>query len=632
MLLTCLIATTIFALIFMLYFRKKNSEAKLQINFIDYKNINFYNEITVKLKNNIIYRGEIKERSLIINLFSFGKKMISQGQIIIRNSAQKLEKSFKISLYKNYTNDINIKINYTNSKYYYSEIIFYGEDLEKIIESNDFNYNTFNLKKRIRLVICNIGEKELIEIIEKNNRKKSFNADIERVINQSPKENLLINIFIGEKNSNILIFKEENENLKVPNKDERRLFEDFYNHISINKKIYSQCSLFKRKIYEKNTLFGTSMIDKTDKEKNEIYISFLNQGMNCLLENDIITKKDKNFMLGYLIFLIYLCDDRKFDKQKINEIHFLIREMASNGFDEIEQIKMVIAYIIFSLNYSYRFIIIFTDHLMENNSYIEGFNFYEKVIKELNEESEIMLLYLQLNSGFSSELLNEIQCYKLSMISIQEIKSHLINNIPKYFFVYFEDETDFIISDQRTQILAFNEEQLFRLKGEELSKGNKAMNVVIGTFHESGHQKLHMNIDVGAKLSPMWYITKNYDLKFQIDKKKKKKAGEAGKCVDDYLYGYNINSGFLIKSNNSYKLMKKELFVGNLDLLNNKANEIVKTFVDEYIKDGALELNDNQIDVLENPFKQKKSSGKYEYESIIIDGIEYPCGLDVDSY
>ena len=438
MLLTYLIATTIFALIFMLYFRKKNSEAKLQINFIDYKNINFYNQIIVELNNNIIYRGKIKERSLIINLFSFGKKMISQGQIIIINSAQKLEKSFKISLYKNYTNDINIKINYTNSKYYYSEIIFYGEDLEKIIESNDFNYNynTFNLKKRIRLVICNIGEKELIEIIEKNNRKKSFNADIERVINQSPKENLLINIFIGVKNSNILIFKEENENLKVPNKDERRLFEDFYNHININK-IYSQCSLFKRKIYEKNTLFGTSMIDKTDKEKNGIYISFLNQGMNCLLENEIITKKDKNFMLGYLIFLIYLCDDRKLVKPIIDEIHYLIREMASNGFDEIEQIKMVIAYTIFSLNYSYRFSIRFTDHLMENNSYIEGFNFYEKVIKELNEESEIMLLYLQLNSGFGSELLNEIQCYKLSMISIQEIKSHLINNIPKYFFVYF---------------------------------------------------------------------------------------------------------------------------------------------------------------------------------------------------
>ena len=156
------------------------------------------------------------------------------------------------------------------------------------------------------------------------------------------------------------------------------------------------------------------------------------------------------------------------------------------------------------------------------------------------------------------------------------------------------------------------------------------MNVVIGTFHESGHQKLHMNIDVGVKLSSMWYITKNYDLKFQIDKKEK--AEEAGKCVDDYLYGYNINSGFLIKSNNSYKLMKKELFVGNLDLLNDKANEIVKTFVDENIKDGALELNDNQIDVLENPFKLKKISGKYEYESIIIDGIEYPCGLDVDSY
>ena len=46
------------------------------------------------------------------------------------------------------------------------------------------------------------------------------------------------------------------------------------------------------------------------------------------------------------------------------------------------------------------------------------------------------------------------------------------------------------------------------------------MNVVIGSFHESVHQKLHMNINVGAKHSPKWYISKDYKL---VEQKKKKK-------------------------------------------------------------------------------------------------------------
>ncbi len=46
-----------------------------------------------------------------------------------------------------------------------------------------------------------------------------------------------------------------------------------------------------------------------------------------------------------------------------------------------------------------------------------------------------MLIFLQLNSGAGKELINDKNCYKISMIPISEIKEHLINNIPKYFFI-----------------------------------------------------------------------------------------------------------------------------------------------------------------------------------------------------
>ena len=78
-------------------------------------------------------------------------------------------------------------------------------------------------------------------------------------------------------------------------------------------------------------------------------------------------------------------------------------------------------------------------------------------MKDLKEESEIMLTFLQLNSGFGYELLNNNFCYKISMVSIEEIKKHLINIIPKYFFAFSEKCNQSIISDQRTQILAFNQ-------------------------------------------------------------------------------------------------------------------------------------------------------------------------------
>ena len=41
---------------------------------------------------------------------------------------------------------------------------------------------------------------------------------------------------------------------------------------------------------------------------------------------------------------------------------------------------------------------------------------------------------LSLGTGFisSEELINNKRCYKLSMISVEDIKSHIIKNIPKY--------------------------------------------------------------------------------------------------------------------------------------------------------------------------------------------------------
>ena len=478
MLAVYLITTLSVLTIIKMLIRKNKSVIKIRFNFLDFKPINYYDEISIKLQENIVYIGTIKEEILVIEISGFKKKNIIHGTVKIRNARNKAEKTFNISLYKNYINNINIKINNLKHNYYSSEIIFYGDDLLSKIKIN-FNiaYNTFNLQKRIRLVICNIDKKELMKIITKNIFDKTLNKRIENILNNNSNQNLLINIFIGKDISNILIFRDNKDILIIPDENERKLFEEFYCKIDFNN-INSQCFSFLNKLYKKEKLFGTSIINKNEKDKRIAYVSFINQGINCLIENDIITKKDKNFMLGYLIFLFYICNGE--EAHDMNMINSLIKKMEYHKFDEIEQIKMVIAYVIFCLNYPFRFTLKFIDHFQKGNDYFDGFHFFENIVKDLKEESEIMLTFLQLNSGFGYELLNNNYCYKISMVSIEEIKKHLIDIIPKYFFAFSEECNQSIISDQRTQILAFNQKKLFKLEdGDEKTRKINKMNVVL---------------------------------------------------------------------------------------------------------------------------------------------------------
>ena len=119
-------------------------------------------------------------------------------------------------------------------------------------------------------------------------------------------------------------------------------------------------------------------------------------------------------------------------------------------------------------------------------------------------------------------------------------------------------------------------------------------------------------------------------MEFKKTSAKKKENGEAGRCVDSYLYGNNINVGFLINSKNSYKLMNKTLFLGKLNELSNIAFNIAKNFVEELKNNGSLNLS-NEINCLEYPFNKKKRK-KFEYDSIIIDGHEFPCGVNVEVF
>ena len=75
-------------------------------------------------------------------------------------------------------------------------------------------------------------------------------------------------------------------------------------------------------------------------------------------------------------------------------------------------------------------------------------------------------------------------------------------------------------------------------------------------------------------------------------------------------------------------LFNKELFLGDLKELNEKAQGIAEKFVNDYYQSNDNIFNSFiRVYNLENSFNEKKRT-PFEYEYIIIDGIEIPCGLN----
>ena len=97
-------------------------------------------------------------------------------------------------------------------------------------------YDTFGLKKRLRCLILNIDQKTLVKIIKDNNNyNNELNLQIPQAISNLDNRNLLINIFIGNNKSNVLIFaKEEQKQLISATEEEKNLISNFYRNIIEN--------------------------------------------------------------------------------------------------------------------------------------------------------------------------------------------------------------------------------------------------------------------------------------------------------------------------------------------------------------------------------------------------------------
>ena len=598
-------------------------KTRLIINFIDYKCINYFNIIKINFSENNESINEIKNKYISIPVFIIDNKNVFDCKISIINTFTNKSRTFKFSIYKNFINNINMYINNNSDKYYSSEIIFYG-DINKV-KVKDFQCDKFNLKKRLRCIIVNIQETKLFELIKDNNiYNDKLNLEISNVLSTNENKNLIINIFIGKNKSNVLIFGDEEQKLILATEEDKKIFSEFCVNVMketkkesiINKLCQSLCvSLISR-----SKLFGLKIIDIIS--INLSLFIFLNQGINCLLNENNIDEKDKNFIVGCLILLLYI-NKKIINLEEIKTIKEIIDKMEMSGFNEIEQIKALIAYIFFYIKNSQTYFLRITKDLEQDNPYKIAFDFYESIINELNEDSELLLIYLQLNSGSGINILNNKNCYKISMLSISEIKKNLVNNIPKYFYCYFNNyDNQITLIDSTSHIIAFNTTQIFLKQNNQISENeiinSNIMNIVISIFHKIR--------------KPIMFITKEYELlnqkNFYILNENNDEESVA--CIDFYLYNFKYYPAqILISSYQSYYLMNKNYFINELDDLNNIAKKIIK----EKINQNSNNPSDlNNLDGLKNIINEiiKKNNDEVEHNYIIIDGKKYFCGSYVN--
>ena len=598
------IISVIFIFSFSKYIKPKIPEAFIKINFIDFKINNYFDRISLTLKGKkTLKNSKIKEKSLIVDICGFNNSIISKGELSIINSDNDNKKIFKIKVYKNCTNVINIRINNENDIYYDSEIILYKNNSEENIklEKGNFECSTHSCKNRERLLLYNMNEVELIKIIKDNNDDKELEKKALQIIKNNNNKLLLINIYKSNIKNNILIFEEKEKSLIIPNKEEKKIFENYFwlmCKYRFNLKLMNiYAEEYKNKIVQNKKIFGQT-ISNLDNEKDiNTYFSFINQGINCILDEHIISQNDTRdyyFLLGYMLLYGFFYKKNIFYYNFVN-LFFLNMDIASKkNYSFIDLMKIAISFIVFSTNNKDNISLQFSDELEEDSPYKKGFKFFKDIIHDLNEDSDLTFMYLQINSGCGLELINEKKCYKLSMISVEDIKFHIINNIPKYFYIFNSNSDEYIVTDARTQIMIFNEKKI--LDKTSINKiNNSIMNITIGMFHESGHSKFHMNNDVGGDRSPIRCVNKNFDFteKFHWNSKER---GESGKFIDFFLYNSNndTTSIDLMDSLRSNELMKKSYFVGNLKQLNEKASEIVGNKISNNNQNKNIKKEENK--------------------------------------
>ena len=365
------------------------------------------------------------------------------------------EIEFGICVYFNRTNYYYCDVNQKNDPK--SIEIIFSDFSEKNLKDCYIEYNNhkfdvkenFNdIKTRKRISIINIDLNK-IKLPKKKNKQKG-EKDIEFTTKGINFKNILISIYKGKNSDNIIgIFKNQPythfdinkkqiikdlKNIIEPSKNylnykNNKSFDIYFNNINHKNPIYKEGLIKSEEFYqnseiEKFFLKYNPLLDECDLEIYKLYSEFL-----------LLFPKIKNKTKNQTYFYI---KQYYFSKKAIENF----RKTIPNNITEKE--KIILEYtacrVLFALlsnekgNYVEE-IFEFIDFKNENSIYHAAVEHNKRFINLLKEDSEIFPFFLQLNSGSSSNYLDQnnlILSSRISMLSLNQIRNHLKSCILDY--------------------------------------------------------------------------------------------------------------------------------------------------------------------------------------------------------
>jgi len=227
--------------------------------------------------------------------------------------------------------------------------------------------------------------------------------------------------------------------------------------------------------------------------------------------------------------------------------------------------------------------------------YFQGEILYRKIITNLTNKSKLNFIFLQLQSGAGYDYINNINCYKIKIISNLMVKYYLLSNYTNYFFRFWNSSkySQIASTDGFTQIESINEKKAF---GQRLWKNKKlpyiesldnSIKFCFLQFHEKGgHQSFKGNKKM--ENSPRYLFTNDLFLHDNLDLFNKKGRGESGIAIEFYLFDENI---YFLECLLECKNLEK---LSDISLFTQESNTLLVSTIENIISENNLYIEEGE--------------------------------------
>ena len=591
-------------------------ETQLALYFLDYESQKIYNYFSLGEKGQL---KEINQSFIIINVpipkIVYNEHFIIDFKLFKNNKeANSGGKSFNLDIYINRLNQYYCFINCINN--YSFDIIIFRNDYENItktikINSNK-NYvldkcNTFGLKRCIKFGVINCDKSYLSEYdfpFPTHCFQGSYYLNIFYSSSKKPPKFSLHKIRLkNQKNIDFSSLTDEKKNFLLKMKD------NFIN-------LYKQFDKDAKDELQTKLKFNGQII-KIFLENNITFYELMNLRYILARNSDFhLSKEEFDICLGYVFYnlgyeiafchnaiifaglIIDLLDELQLNlgEYNLNILKFLLWFHKSylcekdfiKSFNLIKGLKVPKSSLDFKL--------CFPKKCAENTPYHNAYIFMNNFINKLSEDSFLLeILYLIDSEASSNRIYKDCRLFKFSLLSLEQIKSHLRNLIPEVVIRY---KTSINSGSNASYIINYGLVRIFEneiIKSEiDLDKYlvnekdidcKYSIPIIMVLIHECFfHGKIRLSGEENESPNYFYNPHNDYELSYHT------MNGESGRIFEFYISKNKDVIRFLKYSLQPLsELLEVDLWVGkNLDRLNQIINKKMENFDMDLIEDQKI--------------------------------------------